>query len=418
MGIIDAILKRTGHDAESTFVRAETLCRQGYYSDASDILDKVITAEPGHVRALQLKGFALYQMGSFEEALQYFDQALGIDSNLPEALVFKGLIYSGFGKHTLSLGLYDRALAIHPGFIQALYAKGLTLATLENYDEAILAYDQLLALQPKHVDTLIGVSIARKKQKTGRKDSTLLHHPESDLPEKFVSVPVKPVTCPLVPAPVSELPPYPSPHSAVPMPPSVKLRNVSPGAALPVMSYSITPRRPSRTVPEMSPFPFLEESLLETDPAPAPAMPQCSTYEEMIREIAGDPEKVPGPDRWRVLGTLSMKLGKYRDAVGLFERYLETVSDDADAWRSLGNARKKCGIYDEAITAYERSLDIDPSNPSVWINHAKNLVMLGEHDGALGSCDRAIALDETFTEAWVYKGFILNKNRRGQIKNQ
>ena len=116
-------------------------------------------------------------MGSFEEALQYFDHALGIDPNLPDALVYKGLICSNFGKHALALSLYDRALAIHPTFIQAWYARGLTLAIQGHYNEAILAYEKVLVLDPKHTDALIGISVARKKQKSGNRGNLPLGNP-------------------------------------------------------------------------------------------------------------------------------------------------------------------------------------------------------------------------------------------------
>ncbi len=418
MGIMEKLLKNTAADPDSLFDRGEVLCRQGYYADAIDLLEKVQAAEPGRARASQLKGYALYQLGSFEEALQYFDRALGIDPDLPDALVYKGLIYSNLGKHSLALDLYDRALAIHPTFVQAWYAKGLTLAIQEKYDASILAYEQVLSLDPRHMDALIGISVARKKTKeTGRPEPSLLKHPKEHLPEKSGRTPPGPIVQPL---PVADTPSSlirTAPELPALKQDSVKNQKGHVGAeqvARIIIERAIPVRPVQSDPPEVSVPPgiFPEKEQPASEPVPASAAPRCSTYEELIVEIDRHPEKVPVPDRWYILGNLYSKTGKFKDAAAMFERYAETNPGNPDAWRALGDVRKKAGLYDESLSAYDRSLELDPANIGVWINRAKTLVMLEEYEEALTSCNKAIALDAASVDAWIYKGFILKKTQR------
>lgn len=419
MGIIDKILKNTAIDPESLYREGVELCRQGYYADAIVVLEKVIATDPGHARASQLNGFALYQLGSFEEALQYFDLALGLDPNLPDALVYKGLVSSNFGKPALALSLYDRALALHPSFIQAWYARGLTLAIQEHYTEAILAYEKVLTLDPKHTDALIGISVARKKQKNAIGETPPVM-PLAPAPSSPGPVPgsLSPVAVPMAqvkkagpqksaePSPAS-VPRYPSlPVTELPVPGAAPAPvGFSPSVTAPAGLSREAPGIPagsSRVIPEKS----------QPEPVPEPAAPRCSSYNELIQELEANPDRVTDTDRWKALGFLYMKTGKYRDAVDSFERYLDLEPDNARVWQALGDARKKTGCYDEALSAYDRSLEIDPENSAAWINRAKDLVMLGDHEEAISSCNRAIALDPASVEAWLYKGFILNKIRR------
>jgi len=452
MGVFEKILKKTAIDPELMYLKAEEFCRQGYYLDAIDILDKLMTADPLNAHTSRLKGYALYQIGSFEEALQYFDQALSIDPNLPDAIVYKGLIYSGFGKHTQALTLYERGLAIHPNLIQAWYAKGLTLAILQKYDEALLAYEKVLYLDPRHVDALIGISVARKKCGAVRVDKSQTDSSAketiqnksggvSPLPDKAnpVKVPVVPV--PSFPSrpecinPVAEAPDaepvikIPEKQRSVSTPPKplslskpvvAKSEIKTPGSPKSVVEFDrikITPKntessrlsRETMVVPSGFSLKSAETELINI---PVPDSPRCSSYNEIIREMERNPDDGMDLDQLHILGDLYMKTGRYNDATELFERILETESENACAWQFLGDARKKSGVYDEALFAYEKSLEIEPENSLVWINRAKVLVMMERHDEAIISCNRAIALDDVSLEAWLYKGFILKKTQR------
>ena len=413
MGFVDKILTNPVKDLDALFTKGEALCRQGYYGDAIDLMEKLLAAEPGKARASQLKGYALYQLGSFEEALQYFDQALRIDPYLPDALVYKGLIYSNLGKHSLALTLYERALALHPGFVQAWYAKGLTLAIQEKYDEAIIAYERVLGLDPRHMDALIGISVARKKVLGTRKDSRLLKHPKEQLAEK-----PGPVRTPEVLArpPASGFGQTPDAGKVAPAVPVAEHQNtvvVSTDQIAQVIAGH------PASAPEIE-FPFSSRTGIveeKPEPVPEPVVPRSSTYEDLISEIDQDPERIPVPERWYVLGSLYSKTGQYRAAVLMFEQFVEGKEDNAEGWRSLADARKKIGLYDDALIAYDQALVLDPDHTGAWINRAKNLVMLGDHEEALVSCDQAIARDGSSADAYAYREFVLKKMLKSAEKN-
>jgi tetratricopeptide (TPR) repeat protein len=426
MGIIEKILKKPVRDPESTYLGGEALCKQGYYLDAISMLEPLISTGPGHARASLLKGFALYQLGSFEEALQFFDQALGIDPGLPDAHLYKGLIYSNFGKYTMALSHYDRALAIHPTFIQAWYVKGLTLSIQEKYEESVRAYERVLSLDPKHGDALAGITASMRKCERGRQEKTL-PIPVTGIPEGGCGTVLPAITT--VPVPCS---PLPSPGSLpLKLPPRGSTGTLDPqadglvydGIKTRMMMAGLASSDPGDVLPIIPtnreavdlPAPYGENSQEVQGENPflqQPSASRCSSYEEMIREIGGAPANIPDPEQMYTLGDLYMKTGRYRDATGIFERILETGSENAGTWRSLGDARKKTGNYDEAKFAYDRSLEIEPGNPGVWLVRAKVLFMLNQHEEAIVSCDRAIALDTDFVDGWLYKGFILKKIQR------
>jgi tetratricopeptide (TPR) repeat protein len=461
MRVIDNILKKTAIDPEVMSLKGEELCRQGYYLDAIDVLDKVIAAEPRHARSSYLKGYALYQIGSFEEALQYFDQALGIDPNHPDALVYKGLIYSSFGKHGKALALYERALILHPTLIQAWYAMGLTLAILQKYEEALLAYEQVLYLDPRHVDALIGISVARKKRgnicqnkspslipvkekiqnqsnhgsptcstistdNVRRSQSpTLLEPSQPKVVNPAVNVPGSAIAHGQpVPEPLSQT----AKPSVSPLPESIRSTvNISGSPGIKeeldrtkqvfsdsnkTDSTKLHQKKPP--LPTVSTRKSAEKDKPEYIVAVAPTSdsPGYSSYDEKIRNIEENLSDEMDPDQLKNLGSLYMKTGRYKDATKAFERILEIERENAHSWQSLGDARKKSGIYDEALFAYEKSLEIDPENAVLWVHRAKVLVMMKRHDEAIASCNKAIALDDISLDAWLYKGFILKKIQR------
>lgn len=446
MGIVDKVLGNEIRDPQSLYVKGESFCRQGHYTEAIEYLEKVIATDPKNASAWQLAGFALYQQGAFEQALQYFDQALLLDPRQPDALVYKGLIYAGFGRYSPALLLFEQALSIHPSFIQAWYARGLTFAVLGEYDRAIAAYEKVLNIDPGYVDALIGIDVARKKKANSypRPSAQGISSGNSTTAGAGLRPPAVPVQTPTIAPATRHQAPKAGPVSVAPPPDrqqpqngnSVRVLAVSPAvppASVPVaaepaprkvlVSGDVSSKSP---VPKEAPAPAPQEPPLQEDPVVIPPVLQpgeihlavpvtvrrSSTYQEKIEVLEAEPDAHETGDRLRVLGSLYTKTGRFRDAAECYEQYAEENPDNAGAWRNLGDARKKAGCYEEALAAYDRSLHLDCSRALAWVNRAKTLVMLGENESALASCDRAIALDPDYVEAWLYKGFILKKIRR------
>ena len=127
----------------SLFDREEVLCRQGYYADAIDLLEKVQAAEPGRARASQLKGYALDQWNSFEEARNIFTGRSELIPIFLTPLFIKVLSIPILVSIPLRLTSTTAPLR-YTRLLVSWYAKGLTLAIQEKYDASILAYEQVL----------------------------------------------------------------------------------------------------------------------------------------------------------------------------------------------------------------------------------------------------------------------------------
>jgi tetratricopeptide (TPR) repeat protein len=75
------------------------------------------------------------------------------------------------------------------------------------------------------------------------------------------------------------------------------------------------------------------------------------------------------PEKWYVganeinqLGYELLGNGMLKEAVAVFELYVEAYPKDANAYDSLGEGFMNNGNYEQAIIAYERSLTLNPEN--------------------------------------------------------
>jgi Tfp pilus assembly protein PilF len=50
--------------------------------------------------------------------------------------------------------------------------------------------------------------------------------------------------------------------------------------------------------------------------------------------------------------------GKYRNAVKMYEKFIEECPENAEVWNNFGIALEGAGRYEDAVDAYERALAI------------------------------------------------------------
>jgi len=425
MGFMHKILKSENGDPEFWYLRGRELCTSGYYLDALEALDKMISISPHHADSWFLRGYALYQMGKYEESLQFFDQALSLNPRLHEALTYKGLIYSGFGRHSEAITQYDRALTINPEYGKAWYVKGLTLAIQERYDEAISAYEQVLIIEPKHFDALTGISIAMKKRERSRE----LKPVRKPLPQSFespVGLPVPVTTEFSLSRPETISAPQPEDRA---IPENIRQADVitvprkKPASVLfsPFIDSDTTRAISARgsigdllkTEPIAVHQPDMKQQTETETPVSLPRTTHRNTYDELIQQTLEVLDKTrEDSGSLNNLGDLYIKVGKYQLATEAYERVLELEPENARTWAALGDARRKIGMYDEAQFAYDQALGIDGDNIQIWISRAKALAMQDRYEEAIDSCDSAIERDCDNIDAWLYKGFILKKIQR------
>jgi tetratricopeptide (TPR) repeat protein len=136
------------------FRRASQAYEAKNYTQAIDLIDAAIAAEPGEANHWNAKGVFLRVMGRLPEAVACYHQALarspngsGIWSNLGNVLKDQKHFQSAIACHELAV-----ALKTHDAGL--LHNQGVTLAAAGRYAEAVTAFNRALLFKPGAVDIL------------------------------------------------------------------------------------------------------------------------------------------------------------------------------------------------------------------------------------------------------------------------
>ncbi|MEA1984722.1 MAG: tetratricopeptide repeat protein [Euryarchaeota archaeon] len=88
-------------------------------------------------------------------------------------------------------------------------------------------------------------------------------------------------------------------------------------------------------------------------------------------------------------GNTLFEMGRYEDALEVFEAALETRSQFVEAWQSIGNTRLKLGKQNAAHSAYECVLQLDPTNVDAWRSKGDLLSDMGQMEKAEDAYERS-----------------------------
>ncbi len=113
-------------------------------------------------------------------------------------------------------------------------------------------------------------------------------------------------------------------------------------------------------------------------------------------------------------GVKLSKLGRYEDALKVFEKAIEMNPQDDKAWYAKGVALIKLGRNQEALKSFEKAIEINPQFAPVWRAKGVALGELGRHEEALKAYESAIEINPQYTGAWVNKGVAFSELGRYQ----
>ncbi len=122
---------------EELYQSALTLFDAENFTQASRLLDEVLSRQPGHVGALVTRGFILANNGRFEEALEVCRQALVIDDLFPETYFLKGLILDMNDRLPEAKEEYRKAILLKTDFVMPHYNLGRLFFRLEKVKEGL-----------------------------------------------------------------------------------------------------------------------------------------------------------------------------------------------------------------------------------------------------------------------------------------
>ena len=102
-------------DIEYLFRIAAEAANEGEHKKALDYLEQVLTTNPNHAKAWQVKGNCLDCLGQYEEAIRSYDTSLTLDPDNAETWFNKGLTLKKLGRGIDSQYCMERAVKLALG---------------------------------------------------------------------------------------------------------------------------------------------------------------------------------------------------------------------------------------------------------------------------------------------------------------
>ena len=147
--------------AENNFHKASSLCSEGRFNAAKDLLLKAIKACPGYSEAHRLLGQILFQQGEIDKGMDEVLEALLIDPKNMWALIMMGNILAN-GKNNVEAAdrYYKKVLEYYPDNVIALNNVAGTLIRKKDFDGAILYMKRALELGNSYTNSYYGIALA------------------------------------------------------------------------------------------------------------------------------------------------------------------------------------------------------------------------------------------------------------------
>jgi tetratricopeptide (TPR) repeat protein len=118
------------------------------YEASVALIAKAIAINPGQATAHSNLGFALKALGRFAESVQSYLNAIQLKPDFADAHLHCGLAYMGMNQQVQAIASFDRVIALRAGDAQAYCNRGVALAKLGHFEEAIAAYQAAISFKP------------------------------------------------------------------------------------------------------------------------------------------------------------------------------------------------------------------------------------------------------------------------------
>lgn len=115
-------------------------------------------------------------------------------------------------------------------------------------------------------------------------------------------------------------------------------------------------------------------------------------HQQRVREIAADIS---------ALGRDLLQVGRVSSAAVQFEKALGLVRDDIDAALGLGHCLHHLGKFEDALVLYDRLVEVSPSCAAGWNNRGTTLLEMCRYADAAASFTRALEIAASLHDARV-----------------
>lgn len=149
---------------QQVLARVEQLRQLGHFTQARDLCQQVVTAQPRHAEALHLLGIVLHHGGDSAGAIEMLQRAVAARPDVP-------LYYSNLGEMLRlarrldeAVAAGERAVALHPGYAHALNNLGIAYYDRREYERAAESYRRALARDPTFAEAHNNLGNAYRSQ--------------------------------------------------------------------------------------------------------------------------------------------------------------------------------------------------------------------------------------------------------------
>jgi len=414
------------------------LHQAGQLAEAARLYNQVLSANPRHLRALQMLGFLHFQRGELRDADRMMERALKLDPTSVDSLYNRGCVLQALGRHKDALGSFDRALALKPDYAPAMVNRGNVLAQTGRFADALASYDLALALMPPSPELLLNRGNALFE--LGRYGEALTSYEQA-----LAKDPQAAILWHNRGNAQSEL----GRHSdallsfgrAIALDPNYADGYFGRGAALAKLerdgealadfdralardpehlaalhSRGRSLRKMKRTAEALSVF----DKILALEPTHVEALidkgvtlVELKRYDDALSAFNAALTIVP--DNVEALtnrASALLRLKRFEEARADSERVTRADPGSAAGWHNLGSAFSGSKRFTAAIACFDKALALAPDNATTWNNRGGAMVQLKQEEAALPSFEKALQLNSADPDIWTTRAQAYSNLRR------
>jgi tetratricopeptide (TPR) repeat protein len=139
---------RSNSSQNSLIQDASSLRWKNDVSEAADLYQEILDAQPPDFDALYALALTRLQSGEFDDCLLALRRALALDPQFAEGWQLQGTLLRRLKRSHDALACFDNALSLDPGLAEALSNRAAVLAETSRPAESLATLDRMLAMQP------------------------------------------------------------------------------------------------------------------------------------------------------------------------------------------------------------------------------------------------------------------------------
>jgi predicted O-linked N-acetylglucosamine transferase (SPINDLY family) len=367
-------------------------CHQaGNFTQAEQIYQQILRADPRNVDALHLSGVLAHQRGQDERALHLIGMAIQLNPREATFHCHLGLAQTALQQLAEAAASFRQALALRPDFAEAHNNLGNVFYQRGQWEEAVACYRRAVELRPDYPEAHKNSAVILMEQ--GRREEAIVHvrHAVRYRPnyaEARYQLGMLLADQGKLDEAVGHF------RHAIMVQPAFFEAHHYLGIALGAQGF------PDDAIVSFRQAIQLKPDVAETHHHLAKALRSLKRLDEAVASFRQALVLRPDfPEALHHLGATLVMQGKADEAEPFLLRAVELLPEDPLVHNSLAIALGMQGKMDEAIAGFQRVLQLKPDFPEVQSNLGIALKDQGKLTEALACYRRALKLRPDFAEA-------------------